>query len=311
MLSAWANGRMPAVADRARRIDGGAIAALAAVVLAGSVIGYRMWGERRPEAPVARLRSADPLAQLERRTTAEPGNAKAWQQLALAYFNEDRFAEAVVSYRRGISLDPANAVLWSSLGEALVMASAHDPMPSEARQAFARAAALDPKDPRTRYFLAVEKDLSGNHQGAIDAWSALLGDTPAGAPWEQDLRRTIEQVGKINHIDVATRVAAATASRSAAVTAIPAVPGPSAEQLAAAAAISPSEQQAMAEAMVARLAARVTREPRNVEGWIMLMRSYKTLGREGDARAALAKAKSANPQAASQLTAAAATLQVS
>jgi hypothetical protein len=40
------------------------------------------------------------------------------------------------------------------------------------------------------------------------------------------------------------------------------------------------------------------------------MRSYKTLGRESEARAALGKAKAANPGAASQLEAAAATLRV-
>ena len=51
----------------------------------------------------------------------------------------------------------------------------------------------------------------------------------------------------------------------------------------------------MAEGMVARLAARLESDPRDPEGWIMLMRSYRTLGRDGEARAALGKALSANP----------------
>ncbi|MFX7549094.1 hypothetical protein ABTJ50_22380, partial [Acinetobacter baumannii] len=74
--------------------------------------------------------------------------------------------------------------------------------------AFRRAVAIDPKDPRARYFLAVARDLKGEHRGAIDDWLALLKDTPPGAPWEADLRRTIEQVGKINHIDVAQQLSA-------------------------------------------------------------------------------------------------------
>ena len=89
------------------------------------------------------------------------------------------------------------------------MASEHDPMPDEALADFHRAQAADPTDPRSRYFLAVKQDLGGNHQGAITAWLALLKATPADAPWRGDLVRTIEQVGKINHIAVAGRIAEA------------------------------------------------------------------------------------------------------
>jgi cytochrome c-type biogenesis protein CcmH len=89
------------------------------------------------------------------------------------------------------------------------------------------------------------------------------------------------------------------------------MPGPDAQQLAAAASIPPGEQQQMAEGMVARLAARLARQPANPDGGIMLIRSYKTLGRDGEARAALAKARAANPGARAQLDEAAATLGVS
>src|SRR3546814_5738329 len=65
----------------------------------------------------------------------------------------------------------------------------------------------DLKEPRARYFLAVKKDLAGEHRGAIDDWFALLADTPQGAPWEPDLRRTIEQVGAIHKIEVKSRLA--------------------------------------------------------------------------------------------------------
>ena len=37
------------------------------------------------------------------------------------------------------------------------------------------------------------------------------------------------------------------------------------------------------------------REPADVAGWVMLMRSYKTLGRDAEARAALQRAVAANP----------------
>jgi cytochrome c-type biogenesis protein CcmH len=87
-----------------------------------------------------------------------------------------------------------------------------------------------------------------------------------------------------------------------------AIPGPSKEQLAAASSIPPSQQQAMAEGMVASLAAKMKANPGNVDGWLMLMRSYRQLGRDGQAKAALASAVAANPGRAEELRSAAASL---
>jgi cytochrome c-type biogenesis protein CcmH len=292
------------------RIGGGGIAAIAAVALAAAAIGYRLLGTAGAE-PVA-APATDPLTALEQRAAAEPGNAGAWQELGFAYFELGRFGDAAAAYERATQADPGSAVLWSSLGEARVMASERDPMPPAAREAFRKAAALDPKDPRARYFLAVEKDLAGDYRGALDDWLALLAETPPGAPWETDLQRTIEQVGKINGVAVDERIAAALDLRPAApAPAMAAIPGPTQEQIAAASAMRPAEQQAMAEDMVARLAARLEREPSDVDGWIMLMRSYRTLGRDAEARSALRTALAANPDGRAQLEAAAETLGVS
>ena len=278
------------------RMGGGGIAALAAVALAAGLITYRVLDGR--EAAEAGETAADPIAELERRAEADPDNAGAWQELGFAYFQNGRFAEAADAYGEATGADPESAVLWSSLGEALVMASERDPMPPRALEAFRKAAALDPQDPRARYFLAVVKDLGEDHEGAIADWLALLADTPPGAPWEADLKRTIEQVGKINGIAVEDRVAETLAARTtapAASAATAGIPGPTQEQIAAASSLRPAEQQDMAEGMVARLAARLESNPRDPEGWIMLMRSYRTLGRDGEARAALGKALAANP----------------
>ena len=296
--------------DWLKRIGGGGgLAALLAVALAAGIITYRLMDGA--EVPASEAAPTDPLAELERRANAEPDNAGAWQELGFAYFDLGRFGQAVEAYARATEADPDSAVLWSSLGEALVMASEREPMPERARDAFRKAAALDPDDPRARYFLAVDKDLGGDHAGAIADWLALLADTPAGAPWEADLRRTIEQVGTINGIDVEQRVAATLAARPAAPPpTMEAIPGPTQEQLAAASSLRPDEQREMAEGMVARLAARLQSEPQDVDGWIMLMRSYKTLDRDSEANEALRQALAANPGQRSKLQAAAATLGV-
>src|SRR3546814_14152270 len=107
---------------------------------------------------------------------------------------------------------------------------------------------LDAKDPRARYFLAVRKDIGGDHRGAIDDWFALLADTPQGAPWEADLRRTIEQVGAIHKIDVADRLAK-TQTRALTPHEMPVaargIPGPTRAELEAAAPLPKGKQTPM------------------------------------------------------------------
>ena len=290
-------------------IGKGGVIAGGALVLAAAAIGYRLY-DARDLAPATEV-PADPLATLERDARANLQDSGAWQRLGLAYFDAGRFGEAANAYETAAAAAPGSAALWSSLGEALVMASKRDPLPPRARETFAKAIALDPKDPRARYFQAVERDLAGDHRGAIDAWLALLTDTPPGAPWEADLVRTIEQVGKINKIDVASRLEATKDKRPSSAPSHPAfdaIPGPSAEQLAAAGSIPPGEQRGMAEGMVAKLEGRLKADPSNVDGWIMLMRSRKTLGQDAAAAKALADASTANPGRRAQLEQAAAQL---
>ncbi|MCC6827585.1 MAG: tetratricopeptide repeat protein [Novosphingobium sp.] len=277
----------------------GAFAAAFAVVYAVS--------RNRDGAPPVAVASADAdpqsLAALEQRAQGSPTDAKAWQELGFAYFQQGRFDDAARAYDKATGIDPKQALLWSALGEARVMASEKDPMPPAALSAFERALALDAKDPRARYFLAVKRDLGGDHAGALADWLALLADTPADAPWRTDLVRTIEQVGKINQVDVAPKIAAAqkAAPPPTAPMAARAIPGPSAQDLAAAGAIPPSQQRDMAEGMVARLEARLKSQPQNVEGWVMLMRSRATLGQPDKAAAALRDAVAANPARAAEL----------
>jgi cytochrome c-type biogenesis protein CcmH len=248
------------------------------------------------------------IASLEERTRKDPNDVEAWQLLGWSYFEAGRYSNAANAYSKATQLEPGRAVYWSSLGEALVMANETDPMPRDAKTAFDRAIALDPKDPRSRYFQAVARDLTGDHEGAISDWLALLRDTPAEAPWEADLVRTIEQVGQINKIDVADKIATAKKNRSVdlaslqsgSVAAAP-IPGPSKADMAAAAKLPPGQQQQMVASMVEGLEGKLAQNPANVDGWIMLMRSRMTLGESVKAGTALKKALAANPTSEGKL----------
>ncbi len=280
-------------------------------MLAG-IVGYRAMSGDTLNTGSAATSGDTPasIEDLEKAARANPRDAGAWQKLGFARFEQGDFAQAATAYRQAVEANPQNAVLWSSLGEARVMASRADPMPAAALEAFRKAAKLDPKDPRARYFLAVNRDLAGDHAGAIADWLALLADTPPGAPWENDLKRTIEQVGKLNKIEVADRIAQAEQQRGLGLNNPSASirPGPTQQDLAAASSIPPSEQQAMARAMVERLETRLRSEPGDVDGWIMLIRSRIVQGDLALARKALSDGIAANPGSKAKLEEAAGAL---
>jgi len=213
--------------------------------------------------------------------SADSPAAKDWRVVGWAYAQAGDANASAAAYRKATEIEPDNAENWSSLGEALQTGSTN--VVPEAESAFHKALALDASDPRARYFLAVEKDLKGDHKGAVDDWLALLRDTPAGAPWEADLRRTIEQTAQKNNIQVAGRMPAPGGGSAATA----GIPPPTPEQLAAASSIPPSQQDQMVQGMVASLAARLKTNPRDAEGWIRLMRSRMVLGQKDEAKDAL------------------------
>lgn len=252
---------MAASATPSRRPAPATLVLIAAALAAAGSIGYAALGRRGGSAD-------DPAA-------------RDWRTVGWAYAEKGDAAAAAEAYRKAARLEPDNAENWSSLGEALQTGSRA--VVPEAAQALAKAIALDPADARARYFLAVQKDLAGDHKGALADWTGLLKDTPPGAPWEADLRRTIAETAKRNGL-------AAPPAPPAGAAATAAIPGPSQDQLAAAAAIPPGEQDKMAHAMVDRLAARLEANPRDPEGWMRLMRSRAVLNDRAGARRALASA---------------------
>ncbi len=283
---------------------------IAAFLLLAGAIGYAIWRDSANNAaapaPTAAASPDAQLAAIEERTRREPQSADAWMALGAARFDLGDYPGAAAAYEKSVAIAPESAGLWSALGEARVMASPRDPMPTAAAEAFDKAIALNPKDPRARYFMAVKKDIAGDHKGAIDEWFALLADTPQGAPWEADLRRTIEQVGAINKIDVAARLAA-TQPRALKADEMPvaarAIPGPSRADMEAASQLPKGQQDAMIAGMVDGLEAKLKANPADVDRWIMLMRSRMTLGETAKAAQALKDALAANPGAAPRLKA--------
>ena len=274
---------------------------ITAVLIAAIAIAAAVWKRSStpdsPTAPVEQAPSGDVstmISDLEAKLKTNPNDAEGWRMLGWAFFETGKFAESATAYARATQIDPKKPEYWSSLGEAKVLAGSGD-VPADAKSAFQKAIALDPADPRARYFLAVAKDISGDHKGAINDWIALLKDTPAGAPWEADVRRIVTDVAAKEKIDIAAQMALlrpAPPSNGAAVATAP-IPGPTSEQMRAASGLPKGQQDMMVQSMVDGLDAKLKANPKNLQGWIMLMRSRMQLGEAAKAAAARALAKKA------------------
>jgi len=134
-----------------------------------------------------------------------------------------------------------------------------------------RAVTLDNTTVSARYYLGTAAEQDGKRDEAAKIWRDLIAEAPAGAYWVSDVRAAL------------TRVEAGVAAS----------PGPNAAQIAAATKQPPDQQTAMIRGMVDGLAARLKQDGSDPDGWVRLVRSYKVLGDQDKAQAAVSDAQRA------------------
>lgn len=289
---------IPAMANPTTRT--GTIVLGAAGLIALAAIGIALFrpqsGAAGPEPsqanaqqPAAEARLAD----LVERVRTSPDDARGWFELGLAYRMAEQFQQAERAFRRAMELRPDEADYAGYVGEMLILLGGADAR-GQAEPLFRRALRLQPGHPQARYYLATLRDLGGDHRGAIDDLIALLRDAPADAPWEAQVRGAAERIATANRIDIQGRLPAPR-PRAPDSAATAAIPGPTREQLDAARSLTPGQQDQMARAMVDRLAGRLRQNPRDAQGWIMLMRSRMMLNEPRQAAEALRAGLAAFP----------------
>lgn len=225
----------------------------------------------RPQAKSAAAKAAelpDVETMIERlllRLQEQPNDAAGWRMLGWSYFNVQQPAKAVEAYARAVALEPQSAGLKSAQGEAMVAAENGTVTP-KAIESFNAALALEAKNAKARYFLALALEQTGKKTEALDIWQSLLAEPLDDEPWVVDLRQRAQSLAR----DLGLAQAA--------------------QPLSATQALAADRQQAMIRSMVSGLANRLESTPRDEEGWMRLIHSRVVLGEEGAAREALARA---------------------
>ncbi|MEG9883793.1 MAG: tetratricopeptide repeat protein [Hyphomicrobiales bacterium] len=184
------------------RFRGAAVFAAMVLVPAIALGGYLWLGSPDlPDMPHGeRLRQAlvdHDLAALvqetERHLADHPDDERGFRVLAPAYERLGRFDEAAAAFARAVALSPPDADLLSCYGQALVYAAGGF-VTKKARNVFGRVLALDPLEPRARYYKGVEAFQNADYGQALKEWSALLAESPADAPWRETVSKRIESV---------------------------------------------------------------------------------------------------------------------
>ena len=218
------------------------------------------------------------VEQLARRMRDNPNNPEGWLLLGRTYRTLSRFQESADAFGQAVARGVENAETLTSYGEMLT-AAAQGTVTPKAQAAFGRALALDPADPKARYYHGLILVQQGATAEALEVWLALAADTPADAPW----RGLLEQ-----------QIQAAAAALDRPLGEIPvaaAPPGPTAADVEAAGNLSPEERMAFIRSMVDGLAARLEEEPEDLDGWLRLARAYTVLGETDKATAAVDRAQ--------------------
>lgn len=268
------------VAAHGQRVGGPLATRLVAfVALAGipfaALLTYQQRGspELPPQPLAARINTPAAgqdihllVARAEKHLAENPEDGQGWKVLGPIYMRMERFGEAATAFRNTIRLLGPTSDRFSDLGEA-ILAIENGIVTQESRRAFDQATALDPGNIKARYYLAVALQQEGKTEAAAAGFRKILDDSPADAPWRSTVRQALKNVDPEA-----------------------APPGPTEDQVAAAAQMSASEQSEMIEGMVSRLAKRLEQEPADPEGWIRLVRAYLVLERREDAIKAAGKA---------------------
>jgi len=156
-----------------------------------------------------------------------------------------------------------------------------------AQELFTEELAQNQSSARARFYLAMALGQEGKHKEALRAWDELIAGGTSQSPW---------MAAALNFRNLSARetgdpeIAAAPGAGQTP----PAAPGPSSEDVEAAAQMSAEERNEMIGTMVAGLAAKLEEDHGDKDGWQRLIRSYIVLGSSDEASSPIEKAMAAH-----------------
>ena len=246
--------------------------ALAAFIAIGTAGLYAIYGspslsdqplEARLSAPPSQQPIAIQIANVERRLRQDPNDAAGWTAIAPFYFASGQFDKAALAFRKAIKLGGQDEEKLLGLYEALAYGN-EGTIPAEAKVVLKTALARNPQSLRGRIWLAIQSAQDGKKGEAEQIYGELLGENISGE-WKSIIRRQLAGLAE--------------SESQGAENAQPSGKAPS------------GDRNATVEGMVERLATRLKQDGADLNGWLMLIRSYTVLKQPAKAQEAIALAR--------------------
>jgi cytochrome c-type biogenesis protein CcmH len=224
--------------------------------------------------------SPDYVALVERlrATVAErPDDLQGHALLAQNEANLGNFPAAADAQERVLMLkgDAVTASDFTDYADLLVVAAGGYVSP-EAEAALSEALSRDPSNGTARYYIGLMMAQTGRPDSAFRIWDQLLREGPEDAPWITPIVTQIEELAHRAGVNYQLPEIGAAGDP---------LRGPSEDDIAAAASLSPAERMQMIEGMVQGLSDRLGSEGGPVEDWAQLITALGVLGQTGAARA--------------------------
>jgi hypothetical protein len=159
-------------------LAGAAIALASGVILFGALQDDEVVAAALPPATRAEFTS---LASTRHAFTGQFTGGERWLAMADSMATRGNTADAAGILITAVKQHPRDYSLWTGLGTMLTEHGGG--LNPGAELAFERAIKLAPNYPAPRYFYGVAKMRSGDRQGALAEWQAVLAVAPPNASW--------------------------------------------------------------------------------------------------------------------------------
>ena len=261
-------------ATRAGSGGGLAFASVAAVLALGTIGTYVYYGapglpdqplEARLSVPLGEQSADVQVANMERRLRQNPSDVAGWSALATIYFRAGLFEKAADTYRKAINAGARNEGILIGLAESLTFAN-DGIVPEEAVQALDMALAVNPNSMRGRFWRGLLAEQNGKKAAAEKIYRDLLASAQIPSSLKKVVTQRLQALAAPSGDDSAETAAADTPEERA-------------------------EEHKMMSGMVEKLAARLKQDKSDLDGWLMLIRSYAVLKDADKAKAAMASAR--------------------
>lgn len=219
---------------------------------------------------------------------ADPTNADAWELYARTESRIGDYQEATAAYRRAIDLGHNTPEVLNGYGEMLVIGAQGVVAPA-AKEVFAKVLAISHGDQVARFYLALADAQAGEAHKAVDEWVSLAADLPNDDDMRSEISHRIEDAARSGGFEPPKLPEGQAGPKPQA------SGGPTDEQIAAASGMSPADRSKMIQNMIDQLAARLAKEPNDVDGWIKLATAYGVQGKDAQSLDAYEHAEKLRP----------------